>query len=1350
MEVEGVLIDSNIEDVNTTQPATGFGGEIPLENRTAAQDSDTTQTDYPFLNGFLETFSAAYFFDTPQPDTQLLHERSPLERGGAGAQDPDTTDKSCLQFLEEILETLNSAHPKETASKGFWVGFHVYFNLLAGTVLFMYYVNLNLLSLHQVLFCVALIPMVVCIYVDYVLFVMLKDDIKWIKRESRLLGAILNDAAKVEKLSAKIQAKALRLCDSQVHPHSAKIKIGLDEKEEEWVKETERVVEEADELVKNFEKLKRGFWTMLENLKVVDVLLQQIGHVKEEINYYAVTNKKKKSETETNKICAAMEQSRHQIRCLLDKPIDAGHDHKWISQSENIKAAAVALLNLIGGNAALKGAIEEERLWIKLRFVVELLPPFLEEIQEVYLESEIEIAWLDELEEILIQANHVINNVTLRNKPPHIFNTPAAAAAAAAVLFVINWKATEKLKKVVKRTSLAFFNLLETKERYGFRFITRYGSGFSDLLSSSDLLHKIAHPIPSVIRKIHDYLNEMLPMFSEQDYKVKLLGDELEYMSKLLYNEYAAKGGNVSRIIWLKQITDIAQMANLFLQTLRDNSDIIVTAHPLETEPGKAISIEIILEYINLLKGVIKVFNIESVKESSRVVGLEENVHVLVSQLTHGIGNGHDHSVVSILGMEGIGKTTLAKKIYNHRAIVDNFPLRFWVSLTQDHQHYCNSILEQVGEEVLNSFGLNFNMEERWLHKVVEILRKRKHILVLDNVSTTQALDTLKLKLSDIKNGSRILLTTRYRDVAEQSSSAPHQLQLRTKEESWRLFIQMVRMSQEDEPLAKEILTSTCAGLPLAILHLGYLMLGNEATIEQLERVINYTKTNDKPLLDVFKGTTDRGVPSHLIKCLSYFKLFPSNFEISARRLVTLWVAEGLIQQRGDDEETPEEVAEKYLSELISRNMVQVVERKLSGKVKKCCLPIALRQIWLQNNESLDHRLADHFDTHDQCFGHIHGEGSTMTRDLQNYKHLVSFLSFDNREGNKPGEEIGNFLRRGIGFGYFHKLHVLDLEGVFRPQLPDSIVKLSKLRYLGLRWTYLETIPSCIGKLVHLETLDVKHTYVRTVPNSIWKLQKLRHLYLNQRYRSQIMRHPSGSSLKNLQTLWGIFVSKDSPVEDGLDKLVNLRKLGLAFDLDESQQVALRKWIAKLNHLQSLRLRSIDEMGEPCQMFLESFAFLKNLSSLELFGRLKNTSVVDNLPDKLTSLTLSASFLIDDPMPVLEKLPTLTLLCLYGNSYTGQQMVCSTGKFPQLLVLRIWKLEELIELEVNENALQNLRELDIRSCGKLEVPAGLKHLKTLIELKLSDMPLAFAEKIEIEKKNFWDDIMYAPSITVSN
>ena len=109
------------------------------------------------------------------------------------------------------------------------------------------------------------------------------------------------------------------------------------------------------------------------------------------------------------------------------------------------------------------------------------------------------------------------------------------------------------------------------------------------------------------------------------------------------------------------------------------------------------------------------------------------------------------------------------------------------------------------------------------------------------------------------------------------------------------------------------------------------------------------------------------------------------------------------------------------------------------------------------------------------------------------------------KKESKPGEEVGNFLHRGISSGCFLMLLVLDLENIFRTKLPEAIGKLVQLRYLGLRSTFLETVPSSISKLQNLQTLDMKHTSVNTLPNSIWNLQQLRHLYLTESYRSKLM-----------------------------------------------------------------------------------------------------------------------------------------------------------------------------------------------------------------------------------------------------
>nr|POE53826.1 hypothetical protein CFP56_69199 [Quercus suber] len=107
------------------------------------------------------------------------------------------------------------------------------------------------------------------------------------------------------------------------------------------------------------------------------------------------------------------------------------------------------------------------------------------------------------------------------------------------------------------------------------------------------------------------------------------------------------------------------------------------------------------------------------------------------------------------------------------------------------------------------------------------------------------------------------------------------------------------------------------------------------------------------------------------------------------------------------------------------------------------------------------------------------------------------------------------------------------------------------------------------GNLLNLQTLDVKHIYVRTLPKSIWKLHKLRHLYLNQSYRSKFVPQPRSSSLKNLQTLWGLFWDDFSAIKNGLNKLT---KLGLAFRLESPEQKnALVKLVKGLIYLKSLR-----------------------------------------------------------------------------------------------------------------------------------------------------------------------------------
>ena len=191
--------------------------------------------------------------------------------------------------------------------------------------------------------------------------------------------------------------------------------------------------------------------------------------------------------------------------------------------------------------------------------------------------------------------------------------------------------------------------------------------------------------------------------------------------------------------------------------------------------------------------------------------------------------------------------------------------------------------------------------------------------------------------------------------------------------------------------------------------------------------------------------------------------------------------------------------------------------------------------------------------------------------------------------------------------------------------------------------------------------------------------------------------------------------------------------------------------VMKLRHLQSLQLDTTNDFEEPRDLRLKRLSGLQNLSRLCLHGRIDNPFFIINtnrLPQSLTDLTLSASGLLDDPMPALEKLKMLERLSLYSGSYTGKSMSCSKGGFPQLHVLNFWMLKELEEWNVVEEAMPNLKKLEIRSCYSLKVPNGLRHLKTLGELKLRDMSVKFTSEIEETKEKIWADIAFSPAIII--
>ncbi|KAL1547094.1 putative disease resistance RPP8-like protein 2 [Salvia divinorum] len=472
----------------------------------------------------------------------------------------------------------------------------------------------------------------------------------------------------------------------------------------------------------------------------------------------------------------------------------------------------------------------------------------------------------------------------------------------------------------------------------------------------------------------------------------------------------------------------------------------------------------------------------------------------------------------------------------------------------------------------------------------------------------------------------------------------------------------------------------------------------------------------------------------HLKLCLIYMTLFPRERGIPVRRLIRLWLAEGFVKQR-QKHEFQEDGAQEDFDNLVTRSLIMVTKQRSDGSARRCRLQGVLHDLLLE--QALDIRLF-----------HVHpiSDGSYEMRRLVEYadagnaplepcetRLVRSYISFNLQEKDTPAKHVNSLVSKmGKGLGL---LRVLDLEGVYKPNLPDNLGDLFHLRYLGLRWTFLDKLPKSVGELPYLQTLDLKHTRIDKIPTTIWKLKNLQHLNLDEVHLDKDAPLYYHESLPDLLTLWGLSVSHESPIKNGLSKMKHLRELGITFQNRGQVQStdALVHWISELKDLQSLRLRSKDDCGKPSKLSLRPFSGLTKLSHMKLLGKLEELPKFNQFPPRIKVLTLSLTFLSEDPMPILGQLPDLTVLRLLGNSFVEEEMVCPSESFMNLEVLKLWVLQGLKKWKVEDGAMKKLKEVNIRRCSNLEeFPTSLLKQETFQGLILNNMPPEFKDKIDDE------------------
>ncbi|KAL6604066.1 hypothetical protein ACP70R_044427 [Stipagrostis hirtigluma subsp. patula] len=759
--------------------------------------------------------------------------------------------------------------------------------------------------------------------------------------------------------------------------------------------------------------------------------------------------------------------------------------------------------------------------------------------------------------------------------------------------------------------------------------------------------------------------------------------------------------------------------------------------------------------------------------EDGYLIGSRQTEFVI---LKHHIINKEENlfhrAVISIMGECGIGKTTLAKKLYDHPDITKHFEVHAWVCLPPHirFEDYVEIMYMQISsqdpEAYENDDAISFTPDNRELinrqHNLRQLLQNRRYLVVLDGLVNISDWNSLFDVLPDDNNGSRILLTTQL-NVKEinhiDQQIAPLELPCLDIIHGEQLFCQRVFGAKEPPQIYRskayyEKVHKISTGLPLAIIVLAGVLRSKVIPMEW-DDVFGQLESNGqpRPVRSIWSLAFD-DLPHDLKSCFLYFASISENVVIYPDRLVRLWIAESFVAPR--KAKTLEDTGLDYLRELVSRGLVQVMEKDAVG-IKLVAIHNLLHAFVeseaqdsgfleihhhaeVQNPNSV-RRLAvqNYIDT----FVHIPNafpKLRSLLCDFAEDQHSSS--SFGGLQTQTLWDNFSELILRACGNSEdavsktLHGLHflqgsrflrVIDLNGLKIQKLPNEIGSIIHLRYLGIRNSNLEELPSSMSKLDNLQTLDVRRTKVGNVVDEFWEIKALRHVL------AEKMMLPSSSvPLNSLMTLNGVVPSNSwNDKLCPLNHMICLRSLSLS-GISDIHTRALSAALKKLEFLVCLTLS-----GEvlPSNMFTDSS--MRRLQVLILQGKLEGLD--DLLSDRyvlpnLVTIQLQNSELSQPFVHKLAMLPCLGELELLDGSYMETRLLFPERGFQSLKKLKLRNLYTLEALVIEQGAMPMLSVLTMYNCGKLEILNGLNGLEHLQEVAIYKMQeLVDTIKLEDDK-----------------
>ncbi|KQJ92582.1 putative disease resistance RPP13-like protein 2 [Brachypodium distachyon] len=664
-------------------------------------------------------------------------------------------------------------------------------------------------------------------------------------------------------------------------------------------------------------------------------------------------------------------------------------------------------------------------------------------------------------------------------------------------------------------------------------------------------------------------------------------------------------------------------------------------------------------------------------KDQKELVGIEEPRNEVIKRLM--MEGGDDCllnsrmqlKILSIFGFGGLGKTTLAKAVYD--MLQSNYDCKAFVSVGQNPnlKKVFTDILLQLDEQSCsNASMLN---EEQLIRKLRGFLENKRYLIVIDDIWDKNPWDIMKCALIDSNCGSRIITTTRIFEVAEEADDVYKQkpLSSATSKELFytRLSIGICKITSGQPIEISEKILQKCGGVPLAIITIASLLANKpwEDWSEVYDSIgfgdgANIHVDNTRKIL--LYSYYD--LPCYLRACLLHLSIYPEDHEIQKDTLIWKWVAEGFVHEKPGMGLF--EIGERYFNELINRSLIQPVEEPYKSIIYACGVhDLVLDMICHLSKE--------------ENFVIVHGSSKTEHQPSQsNVRRLALQNIAMDEEPNSDNTEIRQVrsfnaimcdVKRRSFLSGFQGLRILSLErctfindGSYHL---ENLGRLLQLRYLGLLETRTMELPEEIGNLRFLQVLDLRETGIKELPESVGQLRRLKCLRLSRDFKGAL-----GwiGNLVLLEELLLPYVSLEIVKE--LAKLTELREYGAWFDALVNTSILFNNMMESLEHLQKLQVIQFTCLtpwprvdlayGEG---YVPYFVSLRRLELHVVFEKLPTWINSSSLPN-LSHLTVGPDAVEAQDMEVLGRFPELVYLDLNTDHDVIIPDIMGGGAFPKL------------------------------------------------------------------------------------